>query len=318
MDLGNSSTLSGEIILTFFMPLFFFISGFFAFKDENKWDLGYCGRYLTNKIKTLVICPIIFYALFHFSRNENPIGWIQHGFQEYWFVNALFIMSLVYLSLIIVSRLIHQKIAAQGMVVMAILSLGCMATHILPTDYTIFQVSEIANACYFFQFFSIGIICKKYHAKFLSIITHNALYSICLIIYIISILYNHANININLLTLVINSFILQYTATFLVVSIFLRNKDVFERNNIVSKWICFTGRRTLDIYMMHYFFIPTLPILGIWLLPNTMILFQLLIPGTIAVAITVICLLISNCIRISSFLADWLFGVKPKAMTQEP
>lgn len=313
MNLGNDKTFPGEIILTYFMPLFFFISGFFAFKDEDKWDLKYCQRYLANKIKALVICPIIFYALLHLIKDENPVGWLQTGFKEYWFVIALFVIALIYMFFNLVSRLVKYNISVIAMLATGLIGLGILASHKFTDEYRFYRIFEIANTCYFIQFFSIGILCRKYQRLFERIILSTALYSSGLIIYIICIIskYNVEALNNGLIS-VINSFIIQYLGTFIVMSIFLKNKKAFESNNIVSKWICKVGSRTLDIYMLHYFFIPPLLIFHDFFEPKAMFTLQLIAIGSLTLAITQLCLTCSYMIRISPFLTEWLFGVKLK------
>ena len=75
----------------------------------------------------------------------------------------------------------------------------------------------------------------------------------------------------------------------------------------------FIGTRTLDIYLLHYFFLTKfllphanrlLAILPTWLLPLP-ILFA-------AFIVVTLCLLTSYIIRLSPFLAHYLFGAKKK------
>ena len=129
MDLGGTATIPGEIIITFFMPLFFFISGFFAYKEESKWEVVYCRRYILSKLKMLVICPIVFYGLLFYTRNANPIGWLDGGFKAYWFVIALFVMSIIYLGINIFCRLIKRQFSLAGMIIVSAIAFGMLSVH---------------------------------------------------------------------------------------------------------------------------------------------------------------------------------------------
>ena len=78
------------------------------------------------------------------------------------------------------------------------------------------------------------------------------------------------------------------------------------------------GRRTLDIYMLHYFLIPPLAFLGGLLAPEGMLLLQLLAALALSLCIVAVCLLLSGMLRSSDFLSVWLFGMRPAAARNTP
>jgi fucose 4-O-acetylase-like acetyltransferase len=70
------------------------------------------------------------------------------------------------------------------------------------------------------------------------------------------------------------------------------------------------GRRTLDIYLIHYFVLPyNLIQLDVWLQyhHNTLFVPMALI---LALWVVIISLLISSILRVSPLLAKYLFGIK--------
>jgi len=91
----------------------------------------------------------------------------------------------------------------------------------------------------------------------------------------------------------------------------------FIKGRPLGRCLQYVGTRTLDIYLLHFFF-----------LPESMLLYnrQLLVYGNKALEAAVVlgeslvvlalCLLASYIIRLSPFLAHYLFGVKPK--TENP
>lgn len=97
-----------------------------------------------------------------------------------------------------------------------------------------------------------------------------------------------------------------------VVVAFYSNADKFDNNSRGSRLLQFIGRRTLDIYMIHYFFIPNLKFMQPWLTEGNMIVPQLIIAAFVTVVIVSICLLISGMLRRSTTLESWLFGVKKR------
>ncbi len=70
----------------------------------------------------------------------------------------------------------------------------------------------------------------------------------------------------------------------------------------------FIGRRTLDIYMLHYFLIGAFTLLVPFAQQNTIM--ELSISVTLTIIVISVSLLMSEVIRSSNFLAHYLFGVK--------
>ncbi len=116
---------------------------------------------------------------------------------------------------------------------------------------------------------------------------------------------------------IIGSMIVPYIGVLTITSIFLSFRDFFNGQSNVAGAMCFTGQRTLDIYMLHYLFLPSMPLIGVYLAPDSLVLFQLIYGLGTAVIITSICLLLSSCLRTSPVLADWLFfGGEGKGLKQ--
>ena len=99
---------------------------------------------------------------------------------------------------------------------------------------------------------------------------------------------------------------------------------IFSLINHISRCLKFIGTRTLDIYLLHYFFLPRfishltlfptdgrLPV-AFHPSPFTSHLSQFLIALPIALLVTAVCLAVSYVIRLSPFLAHYLFGVQKK------
>ena len=73
----------------------------------------------------------------------------------------------------------------------------------------------------------------------------------------------------------------------------------------------YVGRRTLDIYLLHYFLLPWgLGVVFPVFTESPMPVVELVCSFAVAVVVVSLCLLVSNIIRLSPFLAHWLFGVK--------
>lgn len=64
--------------------------------------------------------------------------------------------------------------------------------------------------------------------------------------------------------------------------------------------------------MLHYFFLPPMQFMHQYIANSNMLILQLAIGLALTACIIAVCLILSNLLRSSDFMASWLFGVKPK------
>jgi fucose 4-O-acetylase-like acetyltransferase len=110
------------------------------------------------------------------------------------------------------------------------------------------------------------------------------------------------------------SFLLSgFTGLIILFTFFRKNDSLFTKDRRLGKVLQFIGRRTLDIYLLHYFILPYhMNRIGTWLLQYTNKSVDLLIILILALWIIGLSLLLSEIIRLSPFLAHYLFGAKTK------
>ena len=92
---------------------------------------------------------------------------------------------------------------------------------------------------------------------------------------------------------------------------------IFEKNYIIIKSLRFIGKHTLDIYLLHWFFLPSLTNMKEWFIGNKILLAEFYITIIIVIAIITICLFISYITRASHFLSYYLWGEKNKYYKDE-
>ena len=95
----HSSSL--QFLLLFRMPLFFFISGFLAYKASQVWDLRNLGTLVLKKMRVQLIPTICFFLLA--TAILKPSFWpgLEESFHSptkggYWFTLVLLYMFLIY------------------------------------------------------------------------------------------------------------------------------------------------------------------------------------------------------------------------------
>ena len=101
-------------------------------------------------------------------------------------------------------------------------------------------------------------------------------------------------------------------STMLVYTFFRKSEHLFSKDRWFGKSLQFIGRRTLDIYLIHYFFLPyhCLQDFGAKLIQYDNKAMEVVVIFTLALCVLAISLIASSIIRLNPFLAHYLFGVK--------
>ncbi len=104
--------------------------------------------------------------------------------------------------------------------------------------------------------------------------------------------------------------ICNYSGLLIVFAFFRKYQDSFTSSTRLGAGLQYIGRRTLDIYLLHYFFIPKLPFIGDFFIETPNMLLELCCGLTLSLLLAGFCLLVSNIIRVSDLLGHYLFGAK--------
>jgi surface polysaccharide O-acyltransferase-like enzyme len=83
----------------------------------------------------------------------------------------------------------------------------------------------------------------------------------------------------------------------------------FTRFTVMGRSLQYIGRRTLDIYLIHYLFMPNLPTLGSFF---SQYRHNFILDTTVSVFLALLVIgfsiITSNILRVSPFFKKWLFG----------
>jgi len=290
------------------MPMFFFISGYIAYKHFSFWSFDNYKKRLGTKLKVQLIPTIIFWSIFAYiigHRIAFPGG--------FWFTEVLFEMFLIYFTVALFAKRLQKHYEEILLISIALIMYGIKNSY----AFTAIPLLALSNLGSYFIFFVLGLMCKKYNPLFLCITENTLALTFCIIFptvsllalygtsHLVSVIDPHVTMIINL----INGFCL-ITVIF---TMFRRSENYWNKKGIIQNAMGYIGRRTLDIYMLHYFFLPVLPSLAIYFHQNTSVdIIELLVVGGITLMITGVVLLVSAFLRTSPFLANLLFGAKPK------
>lgn len=334
--LENEKTSAALPFLVLFrMPLFFFVSGFLAYRANFIWNIKNTLPLVRKKLMVQIVPALIFLCLFIVFKTN---GTFQDSFMRamqsptkngYWFTWVLLQMFLIYYVISIVAhktfptpsvREGEEKSSIAGRfswvfwLAVWILSIAAYETLYLPRVFkyhkdVFFDYTSLGQTIRYMQFFLLGNIVHRYWdrvQKLFDSIWFFPLVATLAVLCCADIFRWHtlkfAWTNLPRTTAM-------YTLLLMVVMFFRYNRKWFTMEHPLGRALQYTGQHTLDIYLLHFLLIPSMPFIGTWLNahhPNFLI--DLVVSVGIALPIVAACLLISRLLHTSPVLGKFLFG----------
>lgn len=317
-SLGGNEFLSfNSLFILFRMPLFFFISGFILYRNDFEWNTQNIASFITKKAKIQLIPTLFFLFIYTFITDASFIDSCCNSSKwGYWFTVALFEYFIIYVLYRFICNLIGKKNGIDWILIIGSLMLYFMVTPsclrwLNIIDTTACGIIGLENLKYFL-FFAIGTLVKKHFGNIQMLLDKSLVsgigillfFGICIYVlhdgYFFNALYTH-------LFLITSGFL----GLMIVFSFFRKYQSAFTSDTVIGKSLQYIGRRTLDIYLLHYFFLPrNLEVIGRFFSNNPNQTLELVLSLILALIVIGICLVTSQIIRISPILAHWLFGAK--------
>lgn len=291
------------------MPLFFLISGFVMYKVDTVWNLKYIAHFLGKKFIVQILSTLLFFTLYtHYIGEDFMEGTRDVLKLGYWFTYILFFYYIFY-SII---RYIFRRF--EDYIIIVIAALFYVINW--PPLFNSIPLSDPVKAIlsmpfwYYFCFFLLGTLLKKRFDYVQDMLDKWMLITICVVLYFLLNIYQDVIPSHGIMGVVVG-FSKTIAGIVIVFSFFRKNQLSFTKEKILGRSLQYIGRHTLDIYLLHYFFIPhnlgkIVSIFKDYPMPAVEFVFSLII----ALIIITFCLLISNVVRLSPTLAHLLFGVK--------
>ncbi len=276
------------------MPLFFFISGFILYKKCFVWNGANLHIFLRKKFMIQIIPTVLFLGLYNFVFSIPDLSPTYNG---YWFTLALFMYFMLY-SVIRFYVGEHEKTALLLLLLLGLVSYA-VSFRVLPQT-----IMYLTVPMGFLIFFVIGIVARKYFERMCNLMNNvNVMAVVITLFLIVSILFCNGYLvylPIRIMLVIIGIISIFY--------FFMKNEEYMD-NSRVGKSLQFIGRRTLDIYLLHYFFIQnSMSWVKDFSIEQPLILF--VISLCTALLIIGVCLIISKFIRTNQLLGKLLFGAK--------
>lgn len=323
-DLNASFSLINELFMSFRMPLFFFISGFIGYKANQEWNRQ--TWWTMSKKKMLVqIIPTLVFGLAYtclYLKVSPQMFLASHTKLGYWFTVVLFEMFLlVYtmnFAMHLSSKSKQRNLKLIGLATLtAVLFVARLVPVIFPSCQYAFDILCLHQTIKYFPFFAFGYICSMYKDVFNKYLENK--YMVTMTIIMFAVLFygmatyltpNKGESNIIFFTEIIVEIIVGILGLLIVYNTFKTYSQNFTSDKKVGRALQRIGRRTLDIYLLHYFFLPYLPQLKDIISDSNNSVLELVIGGCISICVIWICMVISYILRTSPILGQYLFGAK--------
>lgn len=306
MGIGGWKTPLSTILFLFDLPLFFLISGFLSYVPVKDWSYNKMQKALLRRVMALLIPPIIFFAGYQllFLHTLN----FSHGFDGWWFTIVLFQMYLIYIIGVIIARLLKRDLSLQVLILTACVFLAILIKGGVST--LLWNVLCWENLTKYFQFFVAGIIMARYRTKTIVFLSSVKVYTGLLIILISSIVVFYNIQSGGILYGFVHDIVARWSSALLVMGLFFKFREWCGQASQYAVVLRFIGQRTLDIYMIHYFFLPKLLFLKDVIGDGQNIVLQLLVSVGIAIPIIAISIFVGWLLRQSPLLSFLLLGSK--------
>jgi fucose 4-O-acetylase-like acetyltransferase len=307
MCLGDSWMGYNDVFFLFRLPCFFFISGWLF--NPLKGTFGSVTKYkfMVQIVPTLIFLLLLAPPPLFFSK----LGATKGG---YWFTFVLF-------EFFIVSMLSARFCKKWGLLLAIFISVSSFFYDAYYNRFFV-QLSWMKDIVgflsfktwRFYLFFYMGILVKRHFDDFIQLTGKRYVIIVLIACFTITAYLPHyENVTVSYFIFAIggvSGMIIIFTFFRYVSSIMSSHPNSYLLP-LTSHLLCYIGTRTLDIYLLHYFFLPR------FLLPFGESLraydckpFEFFVALILALIIVAVCLLVSYIIRLSPFLGHYLFGVK--------
>lgn len=312
---GSYETGYNGIIERFRMPIFFFISGWLFYKADRIWNWESIVDLLKKKWMQLIIPTAIFMILYLVIFGYWDFSSLGSDKKGYWFTFVLFEFIAIY---IILEALLNKRDTTKGeIMVMIIIFLLSVSAFYYAKYYTRYS-EELGNwktilglisfvKIRHIVFFWFGTIVRKKFDMFLKITSNRYVLAVLTVLCISMIVFpayfsTEGPKYITYLLAGIGGIIICF-------SFFRINDSYLSNNTWYGKALIYIGRRTMDIYLLHYFVLPYhIERMGILLHVYEYPSICLIVSLILSAFVIIISLFISWPIRLSPFLAKHLFG----------
>lgn len=334
-DLENGCYSFTAFFREFRMPLFFFISGFVLYKATVVWNWKHIVAFFKKKIPVQLLSPFLFFAAYMFLFGKDFKESIYHPYKiGYWFTYTLLEFYILYA----VVRYVLYKLKARSFLTDVCLTgwgflVMLLAWYVLKKQ-PLYNLLGTETWQYFI-YFVLGTLTRKHFPHFEQMLDKGPIVVLAVLSFLgFNIFYRQLppHFLYHIPTLHVVDFLLAVSGIIIVFSFFrkhlntnqtdketvsLTEESISDIQKFRAAPLQFIGRRTLDIYLLHYFFIPrqlaeAFPFFHDHAMPVLEMAGSLIISAVVIAA----CLIVGSVLRLNPNMAHHLFGASLPTSTK--
>ena len=308
---GDYFMAFNKVLFLLRLPCFFFISGWLFYKVGRIWDPLTVRQVISHKFMVQIVPTVIFLALHERTHFFHQLGAFKGG---YWFTFGLFIYFMLFtLTAWLVKR--HRTIVF-------LLSALIISVAAYWYDVSYHRIShqlgwgrEVLGFLGFvtwryYLFFVLGALAKKYFDRFLELTNRHAVQFVVVALFCLMAV---SPVTDWWAWAYIRFAISGICGMVMVFTFFRKFSSWFAKEKPFGRSLQYVGTRTLDIYLLHFFFLPEfLMTYRDLLLSRHQLWLEIIVVLILALGVLGLCLFTSYVLRLSPFLAKYLFGVQKK------
>ena len=312
------------LLVLFRMPLFFFVSGFLAYSSRFAATLGDVAALVWKKVRIQVLPTLVFLCAYIVIRKTGFANCFMQAMRSpmkwgYWFTWVLLQMFLIYYAFAFVEQRLGWKRKSWGwmpVVAFWVLSLVAYETAYMPRWFSypksqFMATTSIIQTIRYMHFFLFGNIVRRHWDTAQRVFSHPLFFPLLAATAFIccsDFLRWHT---LRFMWTNLPRTLGMYSTMLIVVMFFRHYASSFTSDKPVGAMLQYIGKRTLDVYLLHYIFMPKMPFVGQWLNANRPnFVLSITLSLIVALVVTAFCLLASNVLRISPIFSEYLFGRK--------
>lgn len=297
------------------LPIFFFVSGF-VFKIKNMSITRGGGKFILNKIRQLIIPAVIIgYIYLTLNNSNNPISYIYDKFKGgYWFTFTLFELIIIQYIWELFTEKIHIRNNKKKYFILSLCLAVILYIFSLPIIST--KLGNINNIIgmpmlRYYLYFLIGNLVRNNLDFIVQWKYRNHLTAFIIVGFFMLFIANQISPQLSGILFHINLVTLETTSLLMIFMIFYKYRLYFSSNHRFAHILTFLGKRTLDIYLLHYFFLPKdLRLFGNYFTMHPATILETLFSGIITLLVIGGCLFISELLRCNPTVSKYLLGTK--------
>lgn len=320
---------SMRFLVLFRMPLFFFVSGFLAYKAGLVWNMGTLKSLLLKKIRVQTIPTVVFFffgvAILGGYFLPTTLKWLALPTKGgYWFTIVLLYMFIVYYLFCYVEEKLKKHFPKMPswlpIAVLFVISLVCYDTCYQPQYFSWAQgrkgpgnefmnYSSFGQLFMYFPYFVYGNVVRRYWDQAQRLMDSKWFYPALVMLAMYAWLDSQKWHWLHAAWAVIPLTLARISLLTIVFMYFRHYHQYFTQRTVIGASLQYIGRRTLDIYLIHFLFMPNLPTIGTYF---NQYRHNFAIDTTLSLLIALIVIgfsiIASNILRVSPFFKKWLFG----------